>query len=707
MSCTLFKINILPKQTYFKTFIFSHVMKKSFQLLLLFQWFLFALTAQIPLNYYSSATGKSNAELKTSLHLIIKVGTRLGYGSGSGKTWSGFEKSDLHPDGYVWDMYSLEKRYFPGNAGVPGGMNIEHSVAKSWWGGANNDAYKDLYHLNPSDSKANSARGSWPLGINNGGTFNNGAIKVGNNTFGTEYTAMCFEPLDEYKGDFARAYLYMFTCYENFNWTGTSAPTMIVANQTWPMLRPWAKDLLLQWSKQDPVSSKELNRAAEIFKIQNNRNPYIDHPELLEYLWGNMQGYAWSPEGGDYPILNYPLYGTTLDFGTVAYTQTDTASIFIKASKLEGDVNLSIIGTNASNFILPVNTITKSLAEEGYKLIITYNAQDIGNQTAKLVISGGGLQVVEIPMNAVSEDGFLALPATHVSSTSFNANWTVSGTANSYLLDVYTKTITGNGSPENILEADFNGSIPSGWSTSGYTDVQTEGFIRLASGNNPGEISSPTIDLSTQGKKLIVNAKRFGSDSEAVLNVKVDGQALAAWTTTSSVQEFSVDLPKANVNSVISFSAAKNRRVYIENIMVETLGSTVTHISLSGYPVNVGNVLTYKVDNVESDSAYFYQISSVGNTTIPSNEIQVKTLVLSSNENLNMNNPIYYYSTDDGIYISRLPSNAVITVYNMIGNQIQKVQTSTSDIELKLSQKGIYLIQIISKNERKVFKIRN
>lgn len=706
MLCTLFKINIVPKLTYFKTFIFSHIMKKSFQLLLLFQWFVFAITAQIPVNYYNSAVGKSNAELKTSLHLIIKVGTRLSYGSGSGSTWSGFEKADLHPDGYVWDMYSLEKRYFSGNANAPSGMNIEHSVAKSWWGGSSNDAYKDLYHLNPSDSRANSARGSYPLGINNGGTFNEGSIKVGKNTFGTEYSELCFEPLDEYKGDFARAYLYMFTCYENYSWTGTSAPTMLVSTETWPMLKPWAKDLLLQWSRQDPVSSKELNRAAEIYKIQNNRNPYIDYPELVEYLWGTMQNKAWSPDGGDYPILNFPLFGTTVDFGTVAYSQTDTASIFIKASKLEGDLSLSISGTNAANFVLPLSVLTKNQAESGYRLIITYNAQSVGNQTAKLVVAGGGIQNAEFVLNAISTDGFMALPATVVSSESFKANWTISASASSYLLDVFTKTISGNGIKQTLLEADFNGSIPTGWSTENYTDVLTSGYLRLASGSNPGAITTPALDLTTGGKQLIVSAKRYNTDSEAIITVKVDGEVVTAWTTTSTVQDFILELPIGSSNSKITLSATANKRIYIDNFKIETPGTTVSQTSVSGYPVNVGNVMTYMVENLASDSTYYYKISPVGSSSAASEEIQVKTYGPTANKYLNLNSSITCFATIEGVFISKLPSDAIITVYNLLGNQLQKVQPDAADIELKLSQKGFYLIQIISKDVRNVFKIR-
>ncbi|MBP1594267.1 MAG: nuclease, partial [Bacteroidetes bacterium] len=64
------------------------------------------LMAQIPSGYYSPAVGKKKAELKTALHAIIKNATVLNYGSGDGKTWSGFAQTDVRPDGTVWDMYS-------------------------------------------------------------------------------------------------------------------------------------------------------------------------------------------------------------------------------------------------------------------------------------------------------------------------------------------------------------------------------------------------------------------------------------------------------------------------------------------------------------------------------------------------------------------------------------------------------------------------
>ena len=63
-----------------------------------------------------------------------------------------------------------------------------------------------------------------------------------------------------------------------------------MTNDSWQEFRPWLRELLLQWHRMDPVSQKELDRAIQVNKIQGNRNPFIDYPELAEYIWGNKQG---------------------------------------------------------------------------------------------------------------------------------------------------------------------------------------------------------------------------------------------------------------------------------------------------------------------------------------------------------------------------------------------------------------------------------
>ena len=80
---------------------------------------------------------------ETELHNLLKNHTRLPYGSRDYNqiacTWTVFKKSDVRPNKKVWDMYSNNSYNFPNGAGATKGMNIEHSVPKSWWG----DAYDE------------------------------------------------------------------------------------------------------------------------------------------------------------------------------------------------------------------------------------------------------------------------------------------------------------------------------------------------------------------------------------------------------------------------------------------------------------------------------------------------------------------------------------------------------------------------------------
>ncbi|MGB4414974.1 MAG: endonuclease [Paludibacter sp.] len=677
-------------------------MKKLF--LLSFHFFLtLSLLAQIPAGYYDAANGKTNGELKTSLYQIIKVGKRLSYGSGSSSTWSGFEKSDLHPDGYVWDMYSNNKRYFSGNGGSVSGMNIEHSVAKSWWGGANNDAYKDLYHLNPSDAAANSARSNYPLGTNNGSRFDNGSIKVGNNTFSTDYSGLCFEPLDEYKGDFARAYMYMFTCYEDYSWTSTNAPTMIVANETWPMLKTWAKDLLVTWSRQDPVSEKERNRMAAIYKIQNNRNPYIDYPELVEFIWGSKQGQPWSATGGEYPYLSLPLSGSKINFGKVAFGKSIASTVQIKGFNLTGDLTVTLSGTNATNFSASKTTVTKAEAEAGINISVGFDAATTGSQSAALTISGGGISAVAVALSAESTDDFMALPADNITSKTFTANWTMSAQATGYILDVFTLVNNGATAPVTLFEEDFMSDLPASWTAVPYTD-EVEGNIRLASNNNPGKITTPAINLSEAGNQLTVRARQYSNDAGAPLTVSVDDQTVSTLITAAVNQDFVVDLSPATAASKISLSAVVGKRVYVDYVKVYRRESVQSAVSVAGFPLSVGNMLSYTVDGLESNKTYYFTVTPEGNTALTSGQVVVQTLLNSAVDSEVLSN-INFSVTDNGILLRHLTAGAKISVYTVLGRVIQQQSASSSELMIELPQKGLYLLQVENNQKTHVIKV--
>lgn len=252
--------------------------------------------AGIPENYYKNADGKKKAALKAALHDIIRPikDNLLDYGSGEGSTWSGFYITDRTSDNQVIDRYSNDIRYFTNSTSAVSGMNIEHSFPKSWWGGSNNNAYKDLYNLMPCEQKINSSKSNYAMGKVTNVKVNNGCTKVGTGSVGGG-SAQLWEPADKWKGDFARDYFYMVTAYSDLTWTSNGLD--MLENNDWPTMQQWAYTLLLQWAKDDPVDDIERKRNDDVYSIQKNRNPFVDFPYLAEYIWGDSVDFAFSVDG--------------------------------------------------------------------------------------------------------------------------------------------------------------------------------------------------------------------------------------------------------------------------------------------------------------------------------------------------------------------------------------------------------------------------
>lgn len=447
------------------------------------------LFAAIPAGYYDQAEGKKKEALKTALHHIIQYADVLSYGSGEGHTWWGFTKTDVRPeDGTVWDMYSDNRRNFNGYSAAAG-MNIEHSFAKSWWGGAKRQAYMDLHHLNPSDQRANSSKGSWPMAIVDGKTStDNGTIKVGksNSRPGGEITA--WEPHNDYKGDFARVYMYMVTCYEDYasDWTGNSVNQL--DNNTYPVFEPWAVQLLLKWSREDPVSKKELDRNEAVYQIQGNRNPFIDYPELAEYIWGDRMDEPFYTQTVTEPILITPVEGTVIDAGLTGTNYGITGSVYVKGRNLKGNLTVALTG---DYFTTPVTTLTKEEAEEGTNIAYTYLPRSAGRHTARLSLTGEEVRVtVTITGNAVN--GIPALPASNITPTSFSANWIGLSGIEDVQLDVQTRN---ENDTEFTSVTGYPQVVPSAPGTWNVYDLNadTEYRYRLSSGG----LQSDPVTLRT------------------------------------------------------------------------------------------------------------------------------------------------------------------------------------------------------------------
>ncbi len=249
------------------------------------------------IQYASSLKGKKKAELKKAIYLLCQPSKTLAYGSGAGKTWEGFSKTDrIAGTNECVNRYSTHKFYFASanSNTVISGMNIEHSFPKSWWGGQTNNAYKDLFNLYPSETDANSKKSNYPMGKVTNPNILDDYEKVGSGPAGSLGNIKLCEPNDTWKGDFSRSYFYMATVYQNFTWDGTQGKQQLENNE-WPTLREWAYTLYLEWVRADKVLDIEVQRNNEIYKIQGNRNLYIDYPFLAEYVWGDSIDVAFDP----------------------------------------------------------------------------------------------------------------------------------------------------------------------------------------------------------------------------------------------------------------------------------------------------------------------------------------------------------------------------------------------------------------------------
>lgn len=381
-----------------------------------------------PSGYYTSCENKNGAALLSALSKVVGPHTTVSYDG----LWDLYKTSDVKPNGKLWDMYST-KEWTPGreqcgNYKLVGDcVNREHSFPKSWFSKAS-PMYSDAFHLYPTDGKVNGQRSNYPYGECAGGTTlpSNGSIKalgrLGTSTF-PGYSGTVFEPVDEYKGDFARSYFYMAAAY-NSRISGWSSD--MLAGNAYPAFKSWAVDLLLKWHRQDPVSQKELDRQEAVYARQHNRNPFIDHPELAEYIWGDSKNTPWSLGAGQQPTLSTPVDGSTVDLGNVGVGVPRSMTISVKGSDLANAVTATISGAGWT--VSPASLTAASVNNvNGANLAVTYTATTAGVSTATLRLASGSDVTSTVTLCATAFDGLPASNPTNITAESFIAHWTYVG----------------------------------------------------------------------------------------------------------------------------------------------------------------------------------------------------------------------------------------------------------------------------------------
>ncbi|MFE7704918.1 endonuclease I family protein [Streptomyces sp. NPDC057486] len=224
--------------------------------------------------YYQSAIGKTGTQLKSALHSIISVQSKISYS----QVWDALKNTDQDPanSSNVILIYSGRSEPKSDNGGSVGQWNREHVWAKSHGDfGTTTGPGTDIHHLRPEDVTVNSIRGN--KDFDNGGSPVSGA--PGNYT-----DSDSFEPRDAAKGDVARMILYMAVRYEGDDAFADLEPNERVNNGSAPNIGRLS--VLKQWSQEDPPDTFEKRRNDVIFdQYQHNRNPFIDHPEWVESIW--------------------------------------------------------------------------------------------------------------------------------------------------------------------------------------------------------------------------------------------------------------------------------------------------------------------------------------------------------------------------------------------------------------------------------------
>ena len=437
------------------------MMKKALATLFLLALTSLSIWAQIPNGYYNNANGKTGDELKVALHNIIKGHHVVSYGG----LLNAFAYTDCKPNGKIWDIYSNYEYSLDGNCGeyIQEGdcWNREHTWPQSWFN-EQTTPRSDLFHVYPTDGFVNWQRSNYPYGEVNNPIYTSGNGSKLGPCITSGYSGRVFEPIDEYKGDIARSYFYMSVRYysEDSEW-GTSNMT----NKS--EILPWAMTMLLRWSDEDPVSDKEIARNNAVYGYQNNRNPFIDHPEYARMIWdpnwqGGMSYNITCATGLSHGIVSAPE--SAIEGSTVSITATPDPGYMVGTYNVykTGNPNTTVSVSSNGTFTMPGYAVTVSATfvqnNNYYSITLGNVSHGTINASETSAKSGTTISLMATPNNGYS------LYSWYVFKTG-DMNTTVNVSDNSFVMPAFNVTVmatfvqgSANGDFEKVTSA------PTDWS---------------------------------------------------------------------------------------------------------------------------------------------------------------------------------------------------------------------------------------------------
>jgi endonuclease I len=383
--------------------------------------------------------------LKNGLHTLISTNNNTSY-DGAKEEMFGYidNHNNLVRCVYTGQDYSVPQGSMPNQTY----LNCEHTFAQSWFGDSEVSTKRaDLNHLFPSNSNVNSSRGNLPfdvvVNVGNTFTYDNGYVsKRGSNINGIT----CFEPADQHKGNLARALLYFNVRY---NMTLTQGGINML-------------ETLLQWNVSDPVDALEQQRNNGIWNFQNNRNPFIDHPEYVDYIWGSVTNNT---------VIQYMMNSITVpeSYGSINVSlsimnpsdQPTTVEVYLQSGE-SGDVadytyqTVTFPANSTTSEQVTISITDDSLIEGtetclfGLRNLVGSNNPMVGPTSVfALTILDNDIPVPQ------------TLPSEDITATGFRANWSISENVDSFSFDLAT-------------DSEFNNYI------SGYNDlIVSDQFLQV------------------------------------------------------------------------------------------------------------------------------------------------------------------------------------------------------------------------------------
>ncbi|HBY53260.1 MAG TPA: hypothetical protein DEH15_12565 [Marinilabiliales bacterium] len=646
----------------------------------------FPAVSSIPTGYYTNASGLCGEDLKTALYNIIKGHTSVTYTT----LWTSFKTTDDRSDGKVWDMYSnISYTFTTDQCGTYSGegdcYNREHSFPKSWF----NDAtpmYTDLFHLYPTDGYVNGRRSNYPFGEVTSPTYTSGnGSKLGPCSY-PGYTGTVFEPIDEYKGDFARTYFYMVTRYENLvaSWeTNSTEVDAILDGTSFPSFEIWFLNMLVEWNAADPVSQKEIDRNEAVYVIQKNRNPFIDHPEYIDAIW--VSGCTTNP------TVNLSVNTTTAtEAAATVVTVTATASSAVSSAQT---VSLAVSGTGITtgDYTLSSSTITiaSGAATGSVTFAIVNDTQVEGTETATLTISnpssGLTLGTTTSKTVTITDNDTSSSCATDLIISEY-----VEGSSNNKYLEIY------NGTSASISLSDYQLLLFANGASSATTTVTLSGTL-ASKATIVYKNSSAVVytGAATSNSAIAFNGddaialKKISTGTYVDIFGRIGSDPGTAWTSGTLTTVDKTLVRKASVyagiktNPTSGFATlATEWDMYSQNVVTNLGSHTMTCAS-----------------NLISD--------------ISSDEYQEGAVWLIAPENISKNGPHVSLNGSE-IAINNMPqgfNTAIVSAFDISGRQLscttilENDGQSTYSFQSSITRHGLYIIRMdygTSKISRKI-----